>query len=174
MRASRKANKHSSFPRTSRPRSIPSVPGLAQARATQVKHSASPSKRLIPIYAIASFMSASTPFRAQFSATKRGALSILSRSGGGPGTHGSPKKNSFSCFLKMRLMARWPPSSLRTGGGSCLFKSRNRSRSSPSCRTWSRNESIDVPSWVHRPRQLWGSFHFSLSFLARSLPSSMC
>jgi hypothetical protein len=29
-------------------------------------------------------MSASTPFRAQCSATKRGALSILSRSGGGP------------------------------------------------------------------------------------------
>ena len=36
------------------------------------------------MYAIASFIKASTPFRAQFSATKRGALSILSRSGGGP------------------------------------------------------------------------------------------
>jgi hypothetical protein len=42
---------------------------------------------LIPIYAMASFMSASTPFRAQFSATKRGALSILSRSGGGPASN---------------------------------------------------------------------------------------
>ena len=63
---------------------MPSVPGFAQARATQVKHSAAPSSRLIPMYAIASFIKASTPFRAQFSATKRGALSILSRSGGGP------------------------------------------------------------------------------------------
>ena len=42
---------------------------------------------MIPIYAMASFMSASTPFRAQFSATKRGALSILSRSGGGPASN---------------------------------------------------------------------------------------
>ena len=71
---------------------MPSVPGFAQARATQVKHSAAPSSRLIPMYAIASFMSASTPFRAQFSATKRGALSILSRSGGGPASNDTVAK----------------------------------------------------------------------------------
>ena len=90
--ASANADKHSSFPNTSSPRSMPSVPGFAQARATQVKHSAAPSSRLIPIYAIASFIRASTPFSAQFSATKRGALSILSKSGGGPASNDTVAK----------------------------------------------------------------------------------
>ena len=92
FRASRKASKHASFPRTSNPRSMPSVPGFAQARATQVRHSAAPSSRLIPMYAIANFIEASTPFNAQFSATKRGAESILSRFGGGPASNDSVAK----------------------------------------------------------------------------------
>ena len=68
-------------------------------------------------------------------------------------------------------MARWP--AVPSYRWRLLpFQVSQRSRSSPSARTWSRNESIDVPSWVHLPRQLWGSFTSSASWRVRGPP--MC
>ena len=65
------AIKHASFPRTSKPRSMPSVPGLHKPSHTSQTFGGA-IEPINPNVRNSNFIKASTPFNAQFSATKRG------------------------------------------------------------------------------------------------------